>query len=205
MSRNDAKGQPPAWLQDAVPTSEQPIETQDLSPELEVEQLRQQLRQKEEEAHAAADRFLRERAELENFKKRMQREKVEAVRFASEPLIRDLLPVVDNLERAIAHEDADDKSIRDGVRIVLESLLGILAAHGVQRIDAVGERFDPAKHQALAQRESEDEPNRVLEQHQRGYRLHDRLLRPALVTVSGRNSDTAGSANGSVEKGETNG
>lgn len=206
MSRDDAKGQPPAWLQDAVRTSEQPVETQDLSPEQEIEQLRRQLREKEDEAHAAADRFLRERAELENFKKRMQRDKAEAMRFASEPLIRDLLPVVDNLERAIAHEDADGRSIRDGVRIVLDSLLGILAAHGVQPIDAVGERFDPAKHQALAQRESaEEEPNRVLEQHQRGYRLHDRLLRPALVTVSARQSDTAGGANGSVEKGETNG
>ena len=86
------------------------------------------------------DLFLRERAEVENFKKRMQREKAEALRFASEPLVRDLLPVVDNLERAVEHADGNGQSVLEGVRLVLKSLLDILERHGVKRLEAVGER-----------------------------------------------------------------
>jgi molecular chaperone GrpE len=158
----------------------------------ESDHLRQQLQAKAEEARENYDLFLRERAELENFKRRMLREKGEALRFASEPLIRDLLPVVDNLERAIEHAGGNGQSVVEGVRLVLKSLLDILERHGVKRIDAVGERFDPTRHEAMAQIESkEHEPNRVVDQHHSGYLLHDRLLRPALVTVSGRKSAPA--------------
>jgi molecular chaperone GrpE len=158
----------------------------------ESDHLRQQLQAKAEEARENYDLFLRERAELENFKRRMLREKGEALRFASEPLIRDLLPVVDNLERAIEHAGGNGQSVVEGVRLVLKSLLDILERHGVKRIDAVGERFDPTRHEAMAQIESkEHEPNRVVDQHHSGYLLHDRLLRPALVTVSGRKSTPA--------------
>jgi molecular chaperone GrpE len=153
----------------------------------ELDQLRQKLHEKEEEAHKNYDLFLRERADLENFKKRMQREKVEALRFASEPLIRELLPVVDNLERAIEHGGGNGQSVVEGIRLVLNSLHEILERHGVRRIHAVGVQFDPTVHEAMAQVESaEHEPNQVVEQHHSGYLLHERLLRPALVTVSGR-------------------
>ncbi len=162
-----------------------------------IEELKQQLAEAQAEARASHDRFLRERAELENFKKRMQREKAEALRFASEPLIRELLPVVDNLERALEHDSGDGQSVRDGVRLVLKSLLELLDRHGVKRIDAVGEPFDPSRHEAMAQVPSaEHEPNQVIAQHHSGYLLHDRLLRPALVTVSGRKGD------GAVESGQ---
>jgi molecular chaperone GrpE len=151
------------------------------------------LEEKTAEAHANHDRVLRERAELENFKKRMQREKADALRFASEPLIRDLLPVVDNLERAVEHAGSG-QSVVEGVRLVLKSLQDILERHGVKRIEAVGAPFDPSRHEAMAQVESaEHEPNRVVAQHHSGYLLHDRLLRPALVSVSSRKS------NGTVE------
>jgi molecular chaperone GrpE len=166
------------------------------SPEAEIQQLRQQVQQVEEEARANYDRFLRERAEVENFKKRMQREKAEALRFACEPLIRELLPVIDNLERALEHANGNGQSVVEGVRLVVKSLLDLLERHGVKCIDAVGQPFDPMRHEAMAQVESaEHEPNRVIAQHHRGYLLHDRLLRPALVTVSGRKS------NGAVESG----
>jgi molecular chaperone GrpE len=159
-------------------------------PETEIEQLRQKLVEKEEEARANYDRFLRERAELENFKKRMQREKAEALRFASEPLIRELIPVIDNLERAVECGDGNGKSVVDGVQLVLSSLMQILERHGVKRVEALGQPFDPTHHQAFAQVESaEHEPNRVVKQHHTGYLLHDRLLRPALVTVSTRKRD----------------
>jgi len=161
-------------------------------PESEIDTLRRKLEEREAEAHANYDRFLRERAELENFKKRMQRDKAEALRFASEPLVRELLPVIDNLERAVEHGDTNGQSVLDGVRLVIKSLLEILERHGVKRIDAVGEPFDPTHHQALAQIESPaHEPNQVVQQHHSGYRLHERLLRPALVTVSTRKSDAA--------------
>jgi molecular chaperone GrpE len=161
-------------------------------PESEIEPLRKKLAEKEDEARVNHDRFLRERAELENFKKRMLREKAEALRFASEPLIRDLIPVIDNLERALECGEGDGKSVIEGVRMVVKSLLEILDRHGVKRIEALGRPFDPAHHQAMAQVESaEHEPNQVVEQHHTGYLLHDRLLRPALVTVSTRKSPDA--------------
>jgi molecular chaperone GrpE len=160
------------------------------SPDAEAQELRRKLEEKEAEARTCQDQFLRERAELENFKKRMQREKTEALRFANEPLIRELLPVIDNLERALAHADGDDQSVLEGIRLVLKSLLDVLARYGVQRIEAVGQPFDPTRHEAMSQVESsEHEPNHVMGEHHSGYLLHDRLLRPALVTVSTRKSD----------------
>lgn len=158
----------------------------------EIEQLRQQLQVKTEEASRHYDLYLRERAEVENFKKRMLREKSEALRFANESLVRDLLPVVDNLERAVEHADDNGQSVIEGVRLVLKSLLDILQRYGVTRVDAVGEQFNPARHEAMAQVESPDHaPNQVVSQHHSGYLLHDRLLRPALVTVAGRKSPPA--------------
>jgi len=174
-------------------TQQAPGQTEaDASPERMLQDLRQQLEDAQAEAQTNHDRFLRERAELENFKKRMQREKAEALRFASEPLIRELLPVVDNLERAIEHGAGDGKSVLEGVRLVLKSFHDVLDRHGVKPIEAIGEPFDPSRHEAMAQVEStEHEPNRVVEQLHRGYLLHDRLLRPALVTVSSRKGNVA--------------
>lgn len=206
MSEPDVKDEAPAQA-DGSPAEEpeaslagQP-EASLLEPsaalEAEIHRLRQQLEEKEQEARTNWDRLLRERAELENFKRRMQREKAEALRFATEPLVRELIPVIDNLERAVEHGGGDGQSVIEGVRMVLKSLLDILERHGVKRIDAVGEQFDPARHEAMAQVHSpEHEPNQVVEQHHSGYMLHDRLLRPALVTVSGRKS------NGAVETGQ---
>ncbi len=190
MGQEDVKQQMPAA--EAPAAGQESVEPAQASPESELQDLRGKLAQKEEEARGNYDRFLRERAELDNFKKRMQREKAEAVRFACEPLIRELLPVVDNLERAVEHGNGNGKSVLEGVQLVLRALLGILERHGVKRIDAVGEPFDPTRHEAMAQVESaEVEPNRVIEQHHTGYLLHDRLLRPALVTVSGRKTNVA--------------
>lgn len=133
------------------------------------------------------DLFLRERAELENFKRRMQREKSEALRFANEPLCRDLLPVVDNLERATAHAEGggNEQPLLEGVTLVLRSFLDVLEKYGVTRMTAKGEPFDPNKHEAVAQVESSDvAANTVVDEHASGYSLHDRLLRAAMVSVS---------------------
>jgi molecular chaperone GrpE len=153
----------------------------------ELANLREQLQAKEKEARENYDRFLRQAAELDNFKKRTAREKDETIRFASEALIRDLLPIVDNLERAVAHAEGggNGKPLVEGVEMVLKGLFDVLSKHGVDAIVAMGQPFDPGKHEAMAQVESrEHEPNTIVEEHHRGYTFHDRLLRPALVTVS---------------------
>ncbi len=149
--------------------------------------VRAQLVAQEARAKEKEDLLLRERAELENFKRRMEREKREALRFASEPLLRDILPVIDNLERAIAHAKGSEGSqaLVEGVELVLRSLLDAIGRHGVSRVKAKGEAFDPSLHEAVGQIENaEIAPNSVLEEHQSGYQLHDRLLRPAMVSVS---------------------
>ena len=146
-----------------------------------------ELGHKEAEARANYELFLRERAELENFKRRMQRDKSEALRFANEPLVRDLLPVVDNLERAIAHAQGggNGQPLSEGVQLVLRAFLDVLEKHGVTRVSATGEPFDPTRHEAVAQVETEDlPPNSVAEEHTPGYSLHNRLLRAAMVSVS---------------------
>lgn len=135
------------------------------------------------------DLLLRERAELDNFKRRMQRDRIEAVRFAAEPLLRDVLPVMDNLERAVGHaRDAGEspgQALVEGVEMVLRALADVLEKHGVTRIEACGAPFDPALHQAVAHVEDgAAAPNTVLDEHQSGYRFHERLLRPAMVSVA---------------------
>jgi molecular chaperone GrpE len=140
-----------------------------------------------EEARQANERWIRERADGENLKKRAAKERVEDVRAATASLMRDLLPVVDNLERAVqaAQGGGDGKPLVEGVSLVLKALTDVLGRHGVTRVESKGVRFDPSHHEAVAHVESaEHEPNAVIEEHQPGYRHHDRLLRPALVTVS---------------------
>ena len=153
----------------------------------ELESLRQQLGAKEDEARTTYERLLRQAAELENFKKRSIREREESIRFANETLIRDLLPIIDNLERAVAHAQGggNGRPLVEGVEMVIRGLLDVLNKYGVTQIQAMGQPFDPVKHEAMAQVESADhEPNTVVEEHHKGYLLHSRLLRPALVSVS---------------------
>jgi molecular chaperone GrpE len=153
----------------------------------ELEELREKLDAKEKEVKEHYERYLRQVAELDNFKKRINREKEDAIRYANENLIKDILPVIDNLERAIAHAQGggNGKPLVEGVEMVLRGLLDVFGKHGVVQVPAVGEVFDPGKHEAMAQVESSQyEPNTVVDEHHRGYLLRDRLLRPALVTVA---------------------
>ncbi len=175
--------------------SEQPKQTRiELSPveetasqASEVARLREQLEIKELEAKNNYDRFLRQAAELENFKKRTTREKDEAIRFANEYLIKDLLPVLDNLERAVAHAKGggNGQPLVEGVEMVLRGFFDVLTRHGVVQIAALGRPFDPGKHEAMAQVENGDCPaNTVVEEHHKGYLFQEKLLRPALVSVA---------------------
>ncbi len=153
----------------------------------EIEKLRQDLAAKELEAKKNYDLYLRQVADLENFKKRGAREKEEAIRYGNEALVKDLLPILDNLERAVEHAELEGngKPLLAGIELVLKGFLEVLEKHGVTQISAKGEPFNPQKHEAFAQVESTDhEPNTVVEELHRGYSMADRLLRPSLVSVA---------------------
>jgi molecular chaperone GrpE len=172
---------------DGLDPSVSEAQTTALDQAAELAKLRENLEAKEKEANENYDRYLRQVAELENFRKRANRERDEAIRFANEALVKDLLPVVDNLERAVAHakDGGNGKPLVEGVEMVLRGFFDTLAKHGVVPIAAVGQRFDPEKHEAMAQIESGTyEPDTVVEEYHKGYLLRDRLLRPALVSVA---------------------
>ena len=135
----------------------------------------------------ASDRVLRAQAELDNYRKRVQREMEDERRYATLPLLRDLLPVLDNIHRAIAaaEKSAAGGGLLDGVKMIAQSLAAALAMHDCRQIEALHEPFDPAYHQAISQHPStEYPPGTVVLVAQEGYTLHDRVLRPAQVIVS---------------------
>ncbi len=156
--------------------------------ELSKEELRKRLKEKEEELESLQDRYMRLAAEFDNYKKRLEREKEEFLRFANESLIKELLPVIDNLERALSHsEDSDVESLVKGIEMTLKDFLRCLNRYGVSPIECIDKPFDPNLHQAIVQKEALDkEPNTVVEEMQKGYLMNDRLLRPSMVAVSVR-------------------
>jgi molecular chaperone GrpE len=149
------------------------------APDARIEQLQAELKK-------AQDESLRQTAEFENFRKRKQREMEEERRYAIQPFARDLLAVVDNLERAIEASAASDaNSLRDGVKLVSALLQNVLAQHNCVRIPGVGSQFDPNYHQAIAQEASSEHAAGVVSREaQVGYKLYDRVVRPAQVFVS---------------------
>jgi len=151
-----------------------------------LEKLQQQLDEKTREAAENYDQWLRLRAEFENFKKRMQKEKADLMKFSNESLLKSILPILDNLERAIDHgkEAKENASLLEGVEMTLKQFLNTLERFGVKPLSARGEVFDPEKHEAVSQQESDQEPSRVISEVEKGYIFHDRLLRPARVIVS---------------------
>ncbi|MDD2735803.1 MAG: nucleotide exchange factor GrpE [Desulfuromonadaceae bacterium] len=148
--------------------------------------LEEQLAAKEKEARENWDRFLRERADLENYRKRVGREKEELLNYGNKSLLEEILPIIDNLERALAHASEDGLgAVVEGIRMTHGMLLTALKKFSVTPIEAVGVPFDSAFHQAMAQVPTDQyEPNTVVEEYQKGYMLKERLLRPAMVTVA---------------------
>jgi molecular chaperone GrpE len=145
------------------------------------------LQEKEKEAKENYDRYLRLSAELENYKKRAEKEKGETYKFANENLLKDLLPVLDNLERALEHgrDAANPKGLLEGVEMTQKGLWVLMEKYGISRVDAMGEVFDPNHHEAvMVQEDAQSPPGVVISQLQKGYRLHNRLVRPAMVIVS---------------------
>jgi molecular chaperone GrpE len=150
------------------------------------------LKEKEKEAAENYDRYVRTLAEMENIKKRALREKTDAVKYGNEKLLRDILPIVDSLDRALKHADnsEDFEAFKKGLKMVQEQLSGCLEKHGVETIECVDKAFDPNFHEALFQVASDNhEDNQVVDELEKGYLLNGRLLRPSKVSVCKRTKD----------------
>ena len=151
-----------------------------------VDELGQLVNEYETKLGEMRDLLLRERAEIENQRKRLQRDLEQARRFANERLLGDLLPVCDGLERGLAVETADVKALREGMDLTLKALLKVAENNGLQQIDPIGQPFNPELHQAVGMVDAPPQaaPNSVVSVMQKGYVLNERLLRPALVMVA---------------------
>ena len=159
-----------------------------------VEELQSALAEKTEKFNELNDKYLRLAAEFDNFKRLAQRDQREQIRFGNEQLLKELLPVVDNLERAIkaSREGGSSDILIQGVDLTLKQLAGALTRFHVKPVETVGQPFDPATHQAVTSIASAKVPERhVVDEFQRGYRLHDRILRAAMVSVSTGRTDGA--------------
>ena len=139
-----------------------------------------------DEAQANFARYQRLAADFENYKRRTRQELADRTQYANEELLRKLLPILDNLRRALDHApEGIDRNWSDGLRMVVRQFEDTLQAQGVSPIPAVGEKFDPSKHEAIAREETDEhEEGTIVEEMQPGYRLHERVLRPTLVKVA---------------------
>jgi molecular chaperone GrpE len=162
-----------------------------LGPE-EIKSLKNKIRRRDseikllkKEKEELKDKYIRTLADMDNLRKRLEREKSEFLQYALSELLRELLSVLDNFERALeTREETDGKTFRDGIELIHKQFLDLLLKRGVSRLDVQGQKFDPAVHQAFLTQESEEiEEPMVGEELQKGYLLHTRLLRPALVKV----------------------
>jgi molecular chaperone GrpE len=176
----------------AEPEESAPPPIGETAPETETgtEEWSKRLEAKQKEHDALYDRYLRLAADFDNYKKRVIKERSELLRYGSEPLLREILEVSDNLDRAVRHAasestEGSEPGLREGLDLISKQLHEVLARFQVVPIESLGRPFDPEVHQALAEVETEAQPpGTVMEEVQRGYRLHDRVLRPAVVTVA---------------------
>ena len=157
-------------------------EAKELSP---LEQLEEQIRLKDDELLKQKDTFLREKAELDNFKKRLTKEKEDFVQFANERLLKEVIQIEDNMERAMTASNATLESLQEGVEMIQKQFATFLKNQKVKPIEALGKPFDPNLHEVLNQQESEEhEENTVIQEYSKGYTLNGRILRSAKVVIA---------------------
>lgn len=160
------------------------------------------------EAEARHDQMLRTIAEFDNSRKRTEREKEESLKYALESFVKELIPTVDSIERAIqsTKESQDFAALAEGIEMIYKGILSTLEKRGVTPIETVNEPFDPTQHEAVMHIESEDVPeNRVIEEWQKGYMLNNRVIRPSMVSVSkGKGEQVAESEGSNVEEEASN-
>jgi molecular chaperone GrpE len=161
--------------------------------EMTKKELMEKLKATESKAQENYDLYLRTYAEMENIKKRGIREKEELAKFANETLIKEILPIIDNLEKALSHVQSDHNSsgLVEGIELTLNNLLATLEKAGIQEVEALGKPFDPNFHEAISQQAHDTvPPNHVILELQKGYLLNGRLIRPSMVVISKGNSNT---------------
>ena len=146
--------------------------------------LAEQLRQAELKAAEHHDAWLRAKAETENVRRRAQDDIAKASKFAADKFAQAMLPVKDSLEAALTTENATLESLKQGVELTLKQLVSAFQSANITEVSPLGEKFDPNKHQAISAVEADGEPNTVITVLQKGYLLHERTMRPALVVVS---------------------
>ncbi len=160
------------------------------------------------ESEKQHDQMLRTIAEFDNSRKRAEREKEESLKYALESFVKELIPTIDSIERAIqsTKESQDVDALVEGVEMIYKGLLSTLEKRGVTPIEAVNKPFDPMQHEAVMHVESEDVPeNNVIEEWQKGYMLHNRVIRPSMVSVSkGKSEQVAESEVPNIEEEESN-
>lgn len=162
-------------------------EKKELTP---LEQLQEKIQLKDEEIAKQKDTFLREKAELENFKKRLTKEKDDFVQFANERLLKELIQIEDNLERALEVPNATLESLKEGVEMIQKQFSTFLKNQKADPIEALGKPFDPNLHEVLNQQESEEhEENTVIQEYSKGYTLNGRILRSAKVVIAKKPSE----------------
>jgi len=150
-------------------------------------ELLQKIEEFREKADKNYDQYVRAQAEIENIIKRNKKEKEEWIKYSTETLIKDLLPVIDNLEKAISHSNKEDslQALREGVELTLKGLKSTLSKSGLEEVVSLGKPFDPNFHHAVSEQEDKNtEPGVVINEFQKGYSLHQRLIRPAMVIIS---------------------
>ena len=156
------------------------------------EELLEKAREIQKESGQNYDLYLRSQAEMENLKKRVRKDKEDYLKFANESLLKEMLPVLDNLEKALSHSDNENNvhALKEGIRLTLKGLKDTLSKSGLEEVKALGEPFDPSFHEAVSQVDDPNaKPGIVLTELQKGYTLNTRLIRPAMVVV---NRQTAG-------------
>jgi len=169
--------------------------------------LEDKLKSTEQELEGYKDRLLRKAAEFENYKRRVENDQFNLLRYAAESLIIKLLPVIDDFERSLIHiKDAKDvDSIKDGIKLVYDKLMKMLEDQGVKSIDAVGKPFDVHYHEAIMQRKADNvEPHTVIEEFERGYLYKDRVIRHSKVAVSEDNHEEISDSSEQTDKEKLN-
>lgn len=163
-----------------------------------------ELERLQREASEMRELAQRKQAELENYRKRVERERMDLARYAGADVVKEVLPVLDNLERALrAAEGSSEEQLREGIAIIHRQLAEILTRLGLTEVESLGKPFDPHVHEAVSQQETEEHPEgTVLSVFQKGYLFKDRLLRPAMVSVA-RASSSGGEKKDSDSEGES--
>lgn len=171
------------------PADEKLQQDQQLADDL--KDMEQKLQKAEEEAKSNHDKLVRTLAEYENFRKRMQREKEEVTKYASEKLVQEFLPVLDHLEMTLDHAPNKEDPLVQGVELTVKQFIQTLEKQGIQIIKGEGLPFNPHFHEAMGEEVSDTiKPGNIIKIHRKGFMIHDRVIRPALVTIASEEEKT---------------